>query len=77
VSDRVFEQALACRSDNVAIDGRWPRSGPTAHELTAVVSMLSHPLFLEEDDSLGAPNLYATRPAAFSEDNMTALGRPF
>ncbi|MDQ1736855.1 MAG: hypothetical protein QOH56_3106 [Pseudonocardiales bacterium] len=30
-------------------------------------------IFLEEDDSLGALNLYATRPAAFSEDSMTAL----
>jgi GAF domain-containing protein len=68
-----FEQALTCRSDNVAIDGRWPRFGPAAHELTGVVSMLSHPLFLEEDDSLGALNLYAMRPAAFSEDSMTAL----
>jgi GAF domain-containing protein len=57
----------------MAIDDRWPRVGPAANELTGVVSMLSHPLFLEVDDSLGALNLYATRPAAFSEDSMTAL----
>jgi GAF domain-containing protein len=68
-----LEQTATCWSDDVAIDKRWPVFGPAAEKLTGVRSMLSHPLFLEEDDSLGALNLYSKKPAAFTEDSMSAL----
>lgn len=68
-----LDQGATCWSDDVAIDQRWPEFGPAAEKLTGVRSMLSHPLFLEEDDSLGALNLYAKKPAAFTEDSMSAL----
>jgi GAF domain-containing protein len=64
---------VTCLSDDVAKDGRWPEFGPTAHHLTGVTSMLSHPLFLEQDDTLGALNLYAKKAAAFDGGSATAL----
>jgi GAF domain-containing protein len=63
----------AFRSDDIATDERWPEFGPAAHDLTGITSMLSHPLFLEEDDTLGALNLYASKPAAFDWDSASAL----
>ncbi|MFR9676789.1 GAF and ANTAR domain-containing protein [Streptomyces sp. TR06-5] len=44
---------------------RWPRYAPYAREL-GVGSMMGFLLFTEDDD-LGALNLYATRPRAFTE----------
>jgi GAF domain-containing protein len=64
---------MTCRSDDIATDRRWPEFGPAAHDLTGVTSMLSHPLFLEEDDTLGALNLYAKKTNAFDEHSAGAL----
>jgi transcriptional regulator with GAF, ATPase, and Fis domain len=66
-------QGLTIRSDDIATDHRWPMFGPAAHDLTGVTSMLSHPLFLEQDDTLGALNLYAKKPGAFDWDSANGL----
>jgi GAF domain-containing protein len=34
---------------------------------------MSHRLFLEEDDILGALNLYSSKPAAFAEQSLSVL----
>jgi GAF domain-containing protein len=66
-------EGLTIRSDDIATDARWPDFGPAAHDLTGVTSMLSHPLALEEDDTLGALNLYSKKPAAFDWDSASDL----
>jgi GAF domain-containing protein len=66
-------EGLTIRSDDIATDPRWPQFGPAAHDLTGVMSMLSHPLALEEDDTLGGLNLYSKRPAAFDWDSASDL----
>ncbi|MDQ1732690.1 MAG: hypothetical protein QOK10_2849 [Pseudonocardiales bacterium] len=66
-------EGLTIRSDDIATDPRWPQFGPAAHDLTGVMSMLSHPLALEEDDTLGGLNLYSKRPAAFGWDSASDL----
>ena len=54
------------RSDEMLTETRWPVFGRTVSEELGIHSMLSH-LLPMEDGSLGALNLFATRPAAFSE----------
>jgi GAF domain-containing protein len=61
------------RSDELATDPRWPVFGREAAATTEVVSMMSHRLFLEDANTIGALNLYSPRPAAFSELELTAL----
>ena len=61
------------RSDDLATDGRWPAFGPLASEQTEVVSMLSHRLYLEDETSLGALNIYSRQPAAFTDQSLSTL----
>jgi hypothetical protein len=53
------------RSDDLASDSRWPVFGRLAADRTGVMSMMSHRLLLEEDNILGALNIYSRKPAAF------------
>jgi GAF domain-containing protein len=56
---------------DTAADPRWPRWGPIAREL-GLRSVIGIQLF-DQDDTLGALNLYASAPAAFTaEDVMVA-----
>lgn len=61
------------RSDDLGADPRWPRFGREAAAKTDAVSMMSHRLFLENSDTIGALNLYSRQPAAFAELELTAL----
>lgn len=70
-----IEEHTTFRSDDLGVDPRWPRFGPAAVERTGIRSMLSHRVFVERD-TLGALNLYATRPAAFGKD-AEAMGGVF
>lgn len=56
---------------DTAADPRWPRWGPIAQEL-GLRSVIGIQLF-DRDDTLGALNLYASTPSAFTaEDVMVA-----
>ena len=56
---------------DTAADPRWPRWGPIAEEL-GLRSVIGIQLF-DQEDTLGALNLYASTPAAFTaEDVMVA-----
>lgn len=61
------------RSSDVSADSRWPQFGPEAHRATGVVSMLSSPLYVEDDNVIGALNMYATKPHAFDEADASTL----
>ncbi|MCW2524736.1 MAG: hypothetical protein JWO63_3071 [Frankiales bacterium] len=63
----------AVRCDDVATDPRWPEFGPQAGSDTEVVSMMSHGLFLEDEDTIGALNLYSRLPAAFAGLELSVL----
>jgi GAF domain-containing protein len=63
----------AVRSDDLSTDDRWPTFGPVAAEATGVMSMMSHRLYLEEGESLGALNLYSREPAAFAPPELSVL----
>ncbi|MGX7680091.1 GAF and ANTAR domain-containing protein [Jatrophihabitans sp. DSM 45814] len=60
-------------TDDLAADGRWPVFGRLATRATPVMSMLSHPLYLEDEETLGALNLYSTKPAAFTTTSVQVL----
>lgn len=60
---------------DLAQEGRWPAFAERARQETGVTSVLGLRLFLEED-TLGALNLYATRPDAF-DDTDAALASVF
>jgi GAF domain-containing protein len=62
--------------DNLATDPRWPDFRARVISETAVRSMLSYPLFLQED-VLGALNLYSTRAGAFTSELTSTLGASF
>ncbi len=64
--DAVFEQQTVRVSD-MAHESRWPRFAERAAEVGAG-SMLSFQLFVE-GDNLGALNLYARRPQAFTDES--------
>lgn len=70
-------QALAehhvFRSDDLGADDRWPTFGPEATANTDVRSMMSHRLFLEDSDTIGALNLYSREPSAFTRLESSAL----
>ena len=55
------------RSDDLSHETRWPKFAGAATEL-GVRSMLSFQLFVEANN-LGALNLYADHPGAFSDDD--------
>ena len=64
-----LRDAVTVRSDDLSDESRWPRFAHAAAEL-GVQSMLSLQLFVE-GDNLGALNLYATKPHAFTSDDET------
>lgn len=70
-----LEAGHVFRTDDVATDPRWPTFGPKAAADTGVVSMLSHRLFLEDSDVLGALNLYSRTPAAFAAHSLSVLDK--
>jgi GAF domain-containing protein len=61
------------RSDDLATDGRWPVFGRLVADRTEVTSMLSHRLYLEDEETIGALNLYSRKPAAFSAHSLDVL----
>jgi GAF domain-containing protein len=61
------------RSDYLPTDERWPIFGRLVTNRTEVLSMLCHRLFLEEETTLGALNLYSIKPAAFTNESIDAL----
>jgi GAF domain-containing protein len=63
---QALEEHHVFRSDDLATDERWPVFGPRASAATEVISMMSHRLYLEEQDIIGALNLYSRKPAAFT-----------
>ncbi|MDQ1731551.1 MAG: hypothetical protein QOK10_1710 [Pseudonocardiales bacterium] len=68
-----LEEDHVLRSDDLATDPRWPIFGPRAALSTEVLSMMSHRLFIEDGDSIGALNLYSRKPAAFAALEASAL----
>jgi GAF domain-containing protein len=68
-----LDEDSVCESVDISSDDRWPRFGPTAYARTGIVSMLSHPLYLEEGDTIGALNLYSTQRAAFDENSRNVM----
>lgn len=70
---QALEDHHVFRTDDLRSEPRWPRfaSGVTAR--TDAVSMMSHRLFLEDSDTIGALNLYSRRPAAFADLDVSAL----
>lgn len=63
-------------TDDFGGDARWPVFSPAAATQTGILSMLSDPLMIDEDDILGAPNLYSSKPEAFNDDSVTTASRP-
>lgn len=61
------------RSDDLASDPRWPVFGRQATDQTEVTSMMSYRLLLEEEDTLGALNMYSGKPAAFAPLDLAVL----
>jgi GAF domain-containing protein len=68
-----LEEHHVFRSDDLATDDRWPIFGRVAADTTEVISMMSHRLFIEDGESLGALNLYSRKPAAFAPLQLTVL----
>jgi GAF domain-containing protein len=73
--DAAMEEQWVYTPD-LAVEPRWPRSAARLSLQLGVQSMFSTRLTLDAapNDTLGGMNMYATRPAAFSEqDQMLAL----
>ena len=67
-----LREEVTVRSDDFAKEERWPRFVAAAME-DGIRSMLAVQLFVE-DNSLGALDIYATRPNAFTEhDESVAM----
>ena len=60
------------RTDDLEQDDRWPRFAARAFQETNVRSILGFRLFAEED-TMGALNLYSSRPNAF-DDEAVVIG---
>jgi len=58
-------------SGDLGCDARWRVFGPAAVTQAGILSMLSDPLMIDENDILGALNLYSSKPAAFTENSVT------
>jgi GAF domain-containing protein len=56
-------------SPDLANDRRWPQWGPLVAREAGVVSIVSYRLYTTQD-TLGAMNLYSTRPDAFDADDI-------
>jgi hypothetical protein len=72
MNDRMTSQ-LAVDALTNAVALRRPAAGTVVHSDRAagVMSMLSSPLYLEDETTLGALNLYAKKPDAFDEIDMS------
>ncbi|HST49601.1 GAF domain-containing protein [Jatrophihabitans sp.] len=70
---QALEEHHVSRSDDLRSEARWPAFTREVTATTDVVSMMSHRLFLEDSDTIGALNLYSRRPAAFAQLDGTAL----
>jgi GAF domain-containing protein len=70
---QALEEHHVLQCEDLGNDARWPTFGPAARATTGAVSMMSHRLFLEDSDTIGALNLYSRKPAAFAELELTAL----
>ena len=68
--DAIWNQETV-HSPDLAADQRWPRWGPQVATELGVASMLCFQLFTNKD-TLGALNLYSTKPNAFDEDDINA-----
>lgn len=64
LEDKVF------RSHDLENDKRWPEFGKRAAAEYGVHSMLAFRLYLEDDDTIGALNLYSTEHQAFSDEAL-------
>jgi hypothetical protein len=62
--DAILQQTVF-RTGDLSEDPRWPEFGVRAARELGVYSMLAFRLYLEDDDSIGSLNLYATRREAF------------
>ena len=58
------------RSDDLAVETRWPRFSQRAHAETGVRSMLGIRLFARAR-TIGALNLMSSQPAAFGDDSLS------
>ena len=56
-------------SRDLANDTRWPQWGPLVAKEAGVVSIVSYRLYTTQD-TLGAMNLYSTKPDAFDADDI-------
>ena len=70
---QALEQHHVLRSDDLGRDSRWPIFGREVTAATEVISMMSHRLFLEDSDTIGALNLYSRKSGAFAQLQLTAL----
>jgi GAF domain-containing protein len=61
------------RSDDLANDPRWPVFGRLVSGRSDVVSIMSHRLMLEEENTIGALNMYSRKPAAFAPLDLAVL----
>lgn len=68
-----IEQHHVFRSGDLRLDSRWPAFASRAVEETGVLSVLSRRLFVNDADTLGALNLYSTKPHAFAESSLPLL----
>jgi GAF domain-containing protein len=68
--DAIIQQTVF-RIADLAVDPRWPEFGRRAVAAAGVRSMLSHRLFVEDDDLIAGLNIYSTRPDAFDDDAQT------
>lgn len=59
------------RTGELATDQRWPEFGRRASAEHGIRSMLSVRLFLEDDETVAALNLYSRMPDAFDESDQT------
>ncbi len=65
--DAILEDEVV-HSPDIAGDERWPKWGARTAEETGIRSMLCFRLFTL-DDTIGALNLYSSRPAAFERED--------
>jgi len=65
--DAMYQQETV-RVDDLSTDPRWPELGRRATSELGVASMLSFQLFVHENE-LGALNLLARRPGAFTDES--------
>jgi GAF domain-containing protein len=63
----------AIRVDDLSTDARWPAFAQLASTKLGMRSMLVHVLPVA-DDAVGAINVYAARPLAFTPEHETLLG---